>query len=75
MKHMDMNNSEFESSCSLFEDPKAAGSDVIGTNKVDTCSKCSDDSNSEPNTNSNNSDGEPHDNNDSNDEPANDNSH
>ena len=70
---MDMDNGEFESSCGLFEDTKAAG-DVIGTNNEDKCDKCSDDADSKPDADSNNSDGEPRDDNDSDDEPANDNS-
>ena len=71
---MDMDNGEFESTCGLFEDTKAAG-DVIGTNKEDKRDECSDDGDSKPDADSNNSDGEPRDDNDSDDEPANNNSH
>jgi hypothetical protein len=72
MKPMNMDNSEFESSCSLLEDPNAAG-DVIGTNKEDKHDECSDDADRKPDADSNN--GEPRHDNDSDDEPANDNSH
>ena len=68
-KPMDMDNGEFESTCGLFEDTKAAG-DVIGTNKEDKHDECSDDGDSKPDADSNNSDGEPCDDNDSDDKPA-----